>query len=75
MKKYAVIDMIKNGDSFENIFETEQEALKRADYEWDIMSDHDKNRREYFAVMCGELDDEECFDLNTAIAVKTYREA
>ena len=72
MKKYAVIDWT-TGDSFETIFDTEQEAIKRADYEWDIMSDHDKERREYFAVMCGDLDEDDCFDMNTASEVKVYK--
>lgn len=65
--------MIKDGDSFEDVFDTEADAIKRADHEWDIMSNHDKNRRSFFAVMCGELDEDECFDLNTAEMVKGYK--
>ena len=71
--KYAIITEIENGDSFEDIFETEEKALARADYEWDIMTIHDKNRRQFCAVMKGEVDEDGCFDLNTATIIKRYR--
>jgi len=72
MKKYAIIDMT-NGDQFEDIFNTSFEAIKRADYEWDIMSQHDKDRREFYAVMFGEVDEDGCFGMNTAEIVKQYK--
>ena len=72
MKKYAVIDW-KNGDQFEDIFDTEQEAIAKADREWGNMTQHDKNRREFYAVMYGELDEDGCFDMNTATTVKQYK--
>ena len=72
MKKYAVIDWT-NGDQFEDIFDTEQEAIEQADREWGNMTQHDKNRRGFYAVMVGEIDEDECFDMNTAVVVKQYR--
>ena len=71
--KYAIITEIKNGDSFEAIFDTEKEAVARADYEWGIMSDHDKKRREFCAVMEGEVDEDGCFDMDSARIVKEYK--
>lgn len=71
--KYAIIDVIKNGDSFEDVFETESEALKAAEREWGRLSAHDKNRREWYAVVSAELDEDECIDLNTAVEIKRYK--
>lgn len=71
MKKYAVIDMT-NGDWFEAIFDTQEEALNRAEYEWHIMAKADKARREAFFVAAGEVDEDGCFDLNTADVIKEY---
>lgn len=57
---YAIID--QKGDLFETIFETEEAAIKAADKEWARMSDSDKRRREYYAVVSGDLDEDGCFD-------------
>lgn len=71
--KYAIIDTIKNGDSFENIFDTEAEAIKAADKEWNHLSNYDKHRRLTYAVVFAELDEDECVDMNTAVFVKQYK--
>lgn len=71
--KYAIIDIINNGDSFENIYEHEAEAINAADREWARMSDCDKNRRLSYAVVYAEVDEDECIDLNTATVVKSYK--
>lgn len=71
--KYAIIDMINNGDSFESIYEHEAEAINAADREWARMSDHDKNRRLTYAVVYAEVDEDGCVDMNTASVVKSYK--
>lgn len=71
-KKYAVIDMINDGDAFEDIFETEAEALENAEMQYEHMSNFDRKRRAFFAVMAGSLDDDGCFDLNAAEMIKCY---
>ena len=60
--KFAIIDQIKNGDSFEEIFNTEAEAITKADYEWSRMTQHDKDRRECYCVATVELDEDGCVD-------------
>ena len=72
MKKYAVIDW-KNGDRFEDIFDTEQEALNAAEYQWNHLTEKEHQDREFFAVMRGDLDEDGCFDLDTALLVKSYK--
>ena len=69
---YAIIDSIKEGDEFINVFSAESEALKRATYETAIMSKHDKKRRQEYAIYKGCLDDDGCFDSNTAQLVLRY---
>ena len=73
MKKYAIIDWVKNGDHFEEIFETEKEALQKAEYEWSVMTERGRTGREMFAVMVGELDEDGCFDLDTADIIKSFK--
>lgn len=72
MKKYAIIDMKKNGDCFEEIFDTRKEAVNRAKYEWSLLTPNEKKRREFFAVMFGEIDDDECFNVCTATTIKEF---
>ena len=71
--KFAIIDQIKNGDCFEELFDTKEKAIQKATIDWNRMSDHDKSRREYFAVFAGDVDEEGCFDINTAAIVKDYK--
>lgn len=71
--KYAIIDMINNGDSFESIYEHEAEAINAADREWARMSNFDKNRRLTFTVVRAEADEYGCVDMNTAIVVKSFK--
>lgn len=69
--KYAVID-ITRGDSFEEIFDTADEAVAQADYEWRIMSSRDKDRREAFYVASCEVDEDGCIDYNTVNLIQNY---
>lgn len=70
--KYAIIDHT-NGDSFEKIFETAEQAISAADYEWRIMSDRDKRRRTCFNVSECEVDEDGCADYNTVNPIKEYK--
>ena len=74
MKMYAIIEQIKLGDYFEVILdaETEADAIRDGDKEWNHLSAYDRNRREFFAVMYGEVDEEGCFDINSADIVKEW---
>lgn len=71
MKKYAVIDI--KGDQFEDLFDTEAEAIASAETQWDHLTENEKNHREFFAVMYGDLDEDDCFDLSTASIIKAYK--
>ena len=73
IKKYALIDC-KNGDMFEDIFETEQDALKAADNQWSHLTARERKEREMFEVMYGEIDEDGCFDLNTSTTIKSYKQ-
>lgn len=73
--KYAIIDAIENGDRYEKIFDTEAAAVAAADREWAHLSAYNQRRREFFAVMAGELDEDGCFEVFTARVVKLYEEA
>lgn len=70
---YAICDWIKNGDEFDKVFETGKEALSHAERVWDHMTDYDKKRRSYYAVVTVELDDDGCIDMNTAVELKVYK--
>lgn len=54
--KYAIIDQTAT-DWFEEVFDSEKEAVESADTEWKRMSEHDKNRREAFFVASCEVED------------------
>lgn len=71
VKKYAVIDW--KDDSFEAIFDTEKEALAEAEYQWDHLTTAERAKRETFAVMHGEVDEDGCFNINTAETIKSYK--
>lgn len=70
--KYAVIDQTC-GDWFETIFDTEIEAIDRADYEWHIMAKADKSRRESYYVASCEVDGDGCIDWDTVCVIKGYK--
>lgn len=72
MKKvYAIIDRTI-GDWYEDVFETLEEATRRAEYQFNHLTEYDLSRTEYFALMYGELDEDDFFDLNTAEEIKVY---
>ena len=49
--KYVLIDWVKDGDMFTEEFETAEEAVEAASYEWEHLSESDKNRRSDFYVL------------------------
>lgn len=61
MKKYLFIDQ-KNGDMDVEPFESENEAIKRADYIWNHLTESEKRNREYFEVGIGEIYEDGNFD-------------
>ncbi len=74
MKKFALIEMRKNADSFEKVFDTEAEAIAYAERKWDVyLTNSEKKLLEVFAVMAGELDEDECFDINSAELIREWK--
>lgn len=69
--KFAVIDQTQ-GDWFETIFDAESKAIDHADYEWKIMAESDKKRRESYYVASCEVDEDGCIDWDTVYVIKEY---
>ena len=70
--KYAVIDQT-SGDWFEDVFDSEEKAIARADYEWGIMTNSDKAKRvEYYVASC-DLTEDGCVDFDTVAVIKVYK--
>lgn len=61
MKKFLFIDQ-KDGDMDVEPFESENEAIKRADYIWNHLTESEKKSRECFEVGIGEIDEDGIFD-------------
>lgn len=70
--KYIIIDR-KNGDEFTEEFESKEEAISRADTEWDHLSDYDKKHREAFYVLESANPDEDAENHFDGDPVKTYK--
>ena len=66
--KYAVIDQTKS-DWFEDVFDTEKEAIAHADYMWRIMAEYDKKRIEEFFVASCELNEDGTVDVSDITAL------
>ncbi len=71
MKKFAVIDQ-KKYDWFEDVFDTEKEALDSAEMQFSHLTEYDKKQREYFAVCECEVDEEGIVDNETLKEIKKY---
>ena len=69
--KYAIIDQT-TGDWFESVFDREEDAISQADYEWAIMSKHEKKRITAFFVASCELDEDGAVDYETIEPIKEY---
>ena len=75
MKRYVIIEQVKNGDRFETYLypDTNTEiALYKIRNKWDFLSMSDKRRLEYMMLIHCELDEEGCPDMDTADIIKTY---
>ena len=49
--KYVLIDMLKNGDMFNQEFNEKAAAVSAAQNAWNSLTEHDKKRRESFYVI------------------------
>ena len=72
MEKYVVVDW-RNGESFEDSFDTKEEALKIGERWWGLLTEGEKKSRDFFAVMCGEVDEDGCLIFDTATVIKSYK--
>lgn len=71
--KYILIDWVKDGDMFTEEFETVEEAVETASYEWEQLSTHDKNRRSEFYVLESVNPDEDAEDHLDGDIVKRWK--
>lgn len=72
MKKYVVVDWKKH-EEFEDVFDSEQEAITAADSLWEHLTADDRSEREFFEVLYGEVDGDGILDLDSAVVVKKYK--
>lgn len=70
--KYIVIDELKN-DMFTNEYETKEEAVKAADWEWGRLAESDKKRRVAFYVLESVNPDEDTIDHFDGDVIKSYK--
>lgn len=63
MKKYVVLDQTKD-DWFELNIKSEsvEDAILETEAMWKHLSEYDKKKTTYFALVIGEVDDEGLFD-------------
>lgn len=71
--KYAIVDILKDGTWWIDKFESKEEALEKAEREWNGFSKHDKDRRDEYTVV--SFENEENFDDSYEIneVVKIYK--
>lgn len=74
MKAYALVENTKTGECDENILDvsTAAEAIQRGEKDWQHLTAHDRKRRDFFAIMHGEIDEDGCFDSNSADIVMEW---
>ena len=69
--RYIIIDERKSGDFFAEEFESKDEAIKTAEYDWNRRTEHDKKRTDSFYVLESVNPDEDAdnhFDGNIVVA-------
>ena len=71
-RKYAIIDTLRDGDWFEDFFDTEEDAILAADKEWESLEGMDKARRSSYYVAEVEVDDVGIIK-NECRIVKTFK--
>ena len=76
MKKYAVIDTDITAGAVENIkvFESKEEAIRRADYFWSMLTSREQEKRDSFIVGLIEVDEHnEPIDGEVIEVIKTFK--
>ena len=71
--KYVLIDWVRDGDMFTEEFETAEKAVESASYEWEHLSESDKNRRSDFYVLESANPDEDAEDHFDGNIVKRWK--
>ena len=56
MKKFAILDVLKNGDTFGTICDTIDNVFREADKWWNRLTESEQYQRETFVVLCIDLD-------------------
>lgn len=69
--KYAIIDQTTD-DWFVVFFDSEQEALYRADIDWNSLSQYDKDRRTAFFVASVYVDEDWAYEVVDVVKVYKY---
>lgn len=71
--KYAVVDHVRHGDTFDVYYDTLDSALGAAEREWNHMSQSDRSRRsDYFVGPAEYSDDYECW-VYTGHVIKAWK--
>lgn len=60
--EYIVYDQIRNGDLYTGEFSDLDSAIRYAEREWSLMSDHDQGRRECYGVLRSANPDPDAVD-------------
>ena len=74
-RKYVVYDSKKNGDSFVEYFETENEALEHAENSWLHLTKKEQEKREAFFVgYCNDYNENDyCSENSNFYCIKDYK--
>lgn len=64
MKKFAIIDDCTKARAsvYEEVFETKNEAIQKAQAEWEALTEHDKAERDAYYVASCDIDEDGCID-------------
>ena len=64
MKKFAIIDdcTTKRASIYEKLFDSKNEATRKARAEWDALSEHDKAERDAYYVASCNIAENGCID-------------
>ena len=71
--KYIVFDERKNGQIFTEEFESKEEAIEFAEYDWDRRTSHDKKNTTAFYVLESANPDEDAEDHFDGDIIRTFK--
>lgn len=71
--KYIVFDERKNGQIFTEEFESKEEAIEFAEYDWDRRTSHDKKNTTGFYVLESVNPDEDAEDHFDGDVIRTFK--